>query len=56
MTYDYQGSLAQKLVDERLEVVHQYDEVMVLPTAVGCLDLAKLQLIQDHMEEDEDDL
>ena len=56
MTYDYQGSLAQKLVDELLEVVHKYDEVMVLPTALGCLDLTKLQLIQDHMEENEDDL
>jgi hypothetical protein len=24
-------------------------------TALGCLDLAKLQLLQEHMEEDDDD-
>jgi hypothetical protein len=57
MTYDYQGSLSQKLVDELLEVVHKYDETMVLPTAVGCLEIAKAQLLLDHMEvEDDDDL
>ena len=55
MSYDYQGSLAQKLVDELLEVVHKYDEAMVLPTALGCFDLAKLQLLQEHMDDDEDD-
>jgi len=55
VTYDYQGSLAQKLVDELLDVVHKYDEVFLLPTALGCLDLAKLQLLQEHMEEDEDE-
>jgi hypothetical protein len=54
MTYDYQGSLAQKLVDELLEVIHRYDEAMVLPTALGCLDLAKLQLLQDHMEDEDE--
>jgi hypothetical protein len=57
MTYDYQGSLSQKLVDELLEVVHKYDETMVLPTAVGCLEIAKAQVLLDHMEvEDGDDL
>jgi hypothetical protein len=56
MTYDYQGSLAQKLVDELLEVVHKYDEAMVLPTALGCLEIAKAQLMQEHMEDDEDEL
>ena len=54
MTYDYQGSLAQKLVDELLDVVHGYDEVLLLPTALGCLDLAKLQLLQEHMEDEDD--
>jgi hypothetical protein len=55
MTYDYQGSLSQKLVDELLEVVHKYDETLMVATAIGCLDLAKLQLLQEHMEEDDDD-
>jgi hypothetical protein len=52
VTYDYQGSLSQKLVDELLEVVHRYDETMMLPTAVGCLEIAKAQLLLDHMEDD----
>lgn len=51
---NYQGEIAQGLVDELLAVVHKYDETMVLPTALGCLDLVKQQLIQEHMEEDDD--
>jgi hypothetical protein len=51
---NYQGGIAQGLVDELLNVIHKYDETMVLPTALGCLDLAKQQLIQEHMEEDDE--
>lgn len=51
---NYAGPIAQSLVDELLEVVHKYDETMVLPTALGCLDLVKAQLIQDHMDEDDE--
>jgi hypothetical protein len=54
MTYDYQGSLSQKLVDELLEVVHKYDETLMVATAIGCLEIAKAQLLQDHIEEDDD--
>jgi hypothetical protein len=50
----YQGDLAQGLVDELLAVIHKYDETMILPTVLGCLDLVKLQLIQDQMEDDEE--
>jgi len=56
MSYDYQGSLTQKLVDELLEVVHKYDETLMVATALGCLDLAKAQLLLDHMEAGDDDL
>jgi hypothetical protein len=57
MTYDYQGSLSQKLVDELLEVVHKYDETLMVATAIGCLEIAKAQVLLDHMEvEDDDDL
>ena len=51
---NYMGNIAQALVDELLEVVHKYDETMVLPTALGCLDLVKVQLIQDTQEEDDE--
>jgi len=52
---NYMGNLTQGLVDELLAVVHKYDNTMMLPTALGCLDLVKAQLIQEHMEDDEDE-
>jgi hypothetical protein len=51
---NYHGSITQALVNELLAVVHKYDQTMLLPTALGCLDLVKAQLIQEH-QEDEDD-
>lgn len=50
----YHGEITQALVDELLAVVHKYDQTMLLPTALGCLELAKAQLIQDHVEDDEE--
>jgi hypothetical protein len=50
----YQGNLTEALVEELLAVVHKYDETMLLPTALGCLDLVKVQLIQDHMDDEDD--
>lgn len=52
---NYSGNLTQALVDELLAVVHKYDETLLLPTALGCLELAKQQLIQDHMDEEDDE-
>lgn len=52
---NYQGDIAQSLVDEILDVIHNYDEAVILPTVLGCLDLVKLQLLQDQMEEDDED-
>ena len=51
---NYQGGIAQGLVDELLAVVHKYDETMMLATALGCLDLVKAQLVQDAQEEEND--
>jgi hypothetical protein len=51
---NYTGNLTQGLVDELLAVVHKYDNTMMLPTALGCLDLVKAQLIQEHMEDDDE--
>ena len=50
-----QGKLAEGLVKELLELIHKYDETMVLPTVLGCLDLVKQQLILDHTEDDYDE-
>lgn len=52
---NYHGAITQAMVNELLAVIHKYDETMLLPTALGCLDMVKLQLLQDHMEDDEDD-
>ena len=50
---NYHGAITQSLVDELLAVVHKYDQTMLLPTALGCLDLVKAKLIQDHLEDEE---
>ena len=49
-----QGRLAAKLVEELLETIHCYDETLYLPTVLGCLDIIKAQLIQEHIDEDEE--
>ena len=51
---DYQGNIYQSLVDRILELVHEYDETMYMPSAIGCLEIAKLQLLQESMEGDEE--
>ncbi len=53
---NYSGDLAQGLVDELLEIVHKYEETMVVPTVIGCLELVKQQIILNHIEEDDDEL
>jgi len=50
---NYMGNITQALVDELLAVVHKYDETMMLPTALGCLDLVKAQLIQEAQDDEE---
>jgi hypothetical protein len=37
-------------------VVHKYDHTMMMATAIGCLEIAKAQLMQEHMEDEDDDL
>jgi hypothetical protein len=49
------SELAQGLVDEILTVIHKYDDSVLLPTVLGCMDIVKLQLLQEHMEEDDDE-
>ena len=51
---NYGGKITQGLVDELLEMIHKYDETMMLATALGCLEIVKVQLIQDAQEEDEE--
>jgi hypothetical protein len=50
-----QAALAQGLVDEILEVVYKYSESMLSVTAVGCLEVAKMQILADQIIEAGDD-
>jgi hypothetical protein len=51
---NYAGDLAQGLVDELLATIYKYEETMVLPTVLGCLEIVKQQLINEHMEDDDE--
>ena len=50
----YDADIAQGIVDEVLSLLHKYDESVLLPTVLGCLDIVKAQLIQEHMEDDDE--
>lgn len=50
-----QGELAECLVEEILDTIENYNGAMHVSTAIGCLELAKQQLILNHMEIGEDD-
>ena len=51
----YDGDIAQGLVDEILSVVYKYSESMLTATAIGCLEIAKTQILNDQVDEMEDD-
>jgi hypothetical protein len=53
--YSSPGELSIGLVNEILDVIGQYSEAMLLPTALGCLELAKAQLIENHLAGDDED-
>lgn len=48
-----QGALAQGLVDDLLDKIHQYDETLYMSTVIGVLELVKQQLINDSLEDAE---
>lgn len=49
-----QGSVAQGLVDEMIDLIHMYDESLYMSTVIGCLELVKQHLINECLEGDED--
>jgi hypothetical protein len=50
-----QGKLADGMVQELLEVIYKYEDAMILPTVLGILDIVKVQLVQEHLEDEEDE-
>jgi hypothetical protein len=47
--------LAEGMLDEVLAVVYKYSESMPVATAIGVLELAKVQVIHDHIDDEEED-
>lgn len=43
------------LVDELLAVIAKYEGSMVVATALGCLEVVKVQLIRSHLDDEDDD-
>lgn len=54
MTNKYHDAVTQGLVDELLQTIYRYSETMLVSTAVGCLELAKMQLIAEQEALDDD--
>jgi hypothetical protein len=48
--------LAEGLAEEIKEVVYRYSDAMPLATAIGVLEIVKAELMQEHLEEDHDQL
>lgn len=51
----YDAEIAQGLVDEIITVVYKYSESMLTATVIGCIEIAKMQILNDQVEEMEDD-
>jgi hypothetical protein len=51
----YDGDIAQGLVDEIMKVVYKYSESMLTATAIGCLEIAKMQILTEQVDEMEDE-
>ena len=45
---NYESSLAKGLVDEILNLIYKYEESITVATAVGCLEIAKIQLLDEQ--------
>lgn len=45
--------LAEGLANELKDVIYKYSESIPLATAVGVLEIVKVELIREHTEEDE---
>ena len=48
-----QLKIAQGMTDELLGVIHKYDKSLPLVSVLGVLEIVKLQLVQEHMEDED---
>lgn len=49
-----QLKLAEGMAEEIKGVVYKYQESMPLATAIGVLEIVKVELIQEHAEDEDD--
>ena len=52
---NYEASIARGLVEDLLNAIYKYEDSITVATAVGCLEIAKLQLLESQMEEEDED-
>jgi len=55
---NYENNLSSALIEEILDLVFKYHDTMLLTTALGCLDMAKAELLEMHrlgVDDDEDE-
>ena len=48
MSLNYDESLSTGLVDEIHSVIMKYSEAMLVSTVVGCLEIVKMQILEDY--------
>ena len=46
--------LAEGMAEEIKDVVYKYQEAMPLATAIGVLEIVKVELMQEHAEDEDD--
>ena len=51
----YDGDIAQGLVDEIMALVYKYSESMLTATTIGCLEIVKIQILNDQVDALEND-
>lgn len=51
---DFTTDLTNGLVEDLFETIYSYEGTLTLAGVIGCLELVKAQLIEDHMYGDED--
>ena len=50
-----QLQLARGMAEEIKDVIYRYHETMPLATAIGVLEIVKVELMQEHADKEDDD-
>ena len=49
MKHDFTPDLSNGLVEDLLETIYAYSGTLCVATVVGCLEVVKSQIIEDHV-------